>query len=504
MGYTIPGWLDEVLDFIGINFPNVDEDDYREMADAMREFAEKFEGHGGDAHKAFSRLLSSSEGWAVDSMEKHWNQVKVGHLEKLPELARLFADACDALAEIIFWMKTKAEAELAVRAGTVGLSIGLAWVTGGLSAVLGAAEIAAMRQVVKRIIDEAVERIVDEVIAKVTEPVNAKLESMVEDMVLDLAEGAFSMPPADGSGGGGGHDGKGGMHLASAGGNGGGGGGGGGPQKRTRIDHVEFEDGVGKVSRHGGELHTAASDPLGRVKGAFGRSKGRDPFTQVFDSVLHGAIKGSEKALKKISKHITETVPERVKGASRVHKGKDHDVRTKVDAIDAGKHDGGKGGSGKGDDAGRGRRVRDGLKLASAELSQRARALLKKETCGDPIDMANGQMILAQTDVELPGVLPLVLQRTHLSGYDAGRSFGPSWACTLDERLEQDDALGGIWWHREDGSALAYPRLPDLPGDRVGPRRGRTTAPHLRHARQQLRAQCAGPAQWPMATRASS
>jgi hypothetical protein len=35
----------------------------------MREFAEKFEGHGADAHKAFTRILSSSEGWAVDSME---------------------------------------------------------------------------------------------------------------------------------------------------------------------------------------------------------------------------------------------------------------------------------------------------------------------------------------------------------------------------------------------------------------------------------------------------
>lgn len=194
MGYTIPGWLDEILDFIGINFPNVDEDDYREMATAMREFAEKFEGHGGDAHKAFSRILSSSEGWAVDSMEKHWNQIKTSHLEKLPELARLFADACDVLAEIIEWMKHKAEAELAIMAGAVGLSIGLAWVTGGLSAVLGAAEIQAMRQVVKRIIDEAVDRIVDEVIAKLTEPVNAKLEAMVEDMVLDLADGAFHMP----------------------------------------------------------------------------------------------------------------------------------------------------------------------------------------------------------------------------------------------------------------------------------------------------------------------
>ncbi|MFD0396154.1 hypothetical protein ACFQ3Z_44600 [Streptomyces nogalater] len=52
-----------------------------------------------------------------------------------------------------------------------------------------------MRQAVKRIIDEAADRIVDEVIAQLTEPVNAKLEAMVEDMVLDLADDAFSMPP---------------------------------------------------------------------------------------------------------------------------------------------------------------------------------------------------------------------------------------------------------------------------------------------------------------------
>ncbi|MDX2967523.1 type IV secretion protein Rhs, partial [Streptomyces acidiscabies] len=165
--------------------------------------------------------------------------------------------------------------------------------------------------------DEAVDRIVDEVIAKVTEPVNAKLEAMVEDMVLDLAEGAFSMP--DSAGGSGGKGGHGGMQIASAGG-GGGGTGGGGAEKVTRIDHTEFEGGAGKVAWHGGELRVAASSPLGRARGAFGRSKGRDPFTQAFDSVLHGGLKGTEKALDKVAKHITETIPERTRAASRLHK----------------------------------------------------------------------------------------------------------------------------------------------------------------------------------------
>lgn len=473
MGYTIPGWLDDVLDFIGINFPNVDEDDYRDMAGAMREFAEQFEGHGGDAHAAFSRILSSSEGWAVDAMEKHWNQVKASHLEKLPELARLFADACDVLADIIFGMKTKAEVELGVMAASVGISAGLAVVTGGLSALIGAAEVTAMRQVVKRIIDEAVDRIVDEVLAKITEPINAKLEAMVEDMVLDLADGAFSMPPADGSAGSGGvhggHGGHGGMQLASAGGSGGGGG---GAQKVTQIDHAEFEDGAGKVSRRGGELHEAASSPLGRARSAFGRSKGRDPFTRAFDSVLHGALKGSEKALGRIAKHITQTLPDRVKTTSKLLKETDHDIRDRLNAITDGRKDGDKGGGRTRLDSVR--RIPGSMKDALDKARQKAVALAMRRCKTDPVDIASGEMVLSQTDLALPGILPLVLRRTHISGYRYGHCFGPSWASTLDERLELTGS--GAVWAREDGSLLVYPQLPCGPGEEVLPLEGERIA----------------------------
>ncbi|MEV1019984.1 DUF6531 domain-containing protein [Streptomyces sp. NPDC050264] len=490
MGYTIPGWLDELLEVVGISFPNVDEDDYREMATAMREFAEQFESHGGDAHKAVTRILSSSDGWAVDAFEKHWDQVRTGHLEKLPELARLLADACDVLADIIFGMKTKAEIELGVLAATIAAAVATAVLTAGLSMLAVAGEMTAVRVIIKRLVDEAVDRIVDEVLAQITQPINAKLEAMVEDMVLDLADGAFSMPSGDGSGGGSG--GHGGMQLASSGGSGGSGGG--GPQKQTRIDHIEFEDGAGKVSRHGRDLHTAASGSLGRARGAFGRSKGRDPFTETFDSVLDGALKGSEKALGKVAKHVTETVPERAKATSRLHKGKDHDVRDKVRAISTDKNGdgGGRGngngnGRGNGDGKGKGRAdgngdgkggrdprkpENDGLKLNDADLAKQSHGLDKRETRGDPIDMASGQMLLAQTDVDLPGVLPLTLRRTHLSGYTAGRFFGPSWASTLDEHLAESEEFGGLWWYREDGSVLVYARRPDLPGDRVQPAAG--------------------------------
>ncbi|WP_344406184.1 DUF6531 domain-containing protein, partial [Streptomyces longisporus] len=77
----------------------------------------------------------------------------------------------------------------------------------------------------------------------------------------------------------------------------------------------------------------------------------------------------------------------------------------------------------------------------------------------DPIDVASGQMLLEQTDLTLPGVLPLVLKRTHLSDYTFGTWFGPSWASTMDERIEVDIRNKAVW-AREDGTLLVYDQLP--------------------------------------------
>ncbi|MFJ5972896.1 putative T7SS-secreted protein [Streptomyces sp. NPDC093060] len=90
--------------------------------------------------------------------------------------------------------------------------------------------------------------------------------------------------------------------------------------------------------------------------------------------------------------------------------------------------------------------------------------------CGDPVDVASGKMFLPQTDVTLPGVLPLVLTRRVESGYHLGHWFGPSWSSTLDQRLEID--AEGVVFVTEDGLLLAYPHpapgLPTLPSH--GPR----------------------------------
>jgi RHS repeat-associated protein len=130
-----------------------------------------------------------------------------------------------------------------------------------------------------------------------------------------------------------------------------------------------------------------------------------------------------------------------------------------------------------------GRNVASGGRAFSATMGRRARQMMRdarfhaKPAAGrplksDPIDVASGEMVLTQADVQMSGVLPLVLSRTHLSSYRVGRSFGSAWASTVDQRLEVDEA--GIVYVADDGMLLTYP--PASPGGSAvlpveGPRR---------------------------------
>ncbi|MFF5635437.1 putative T7SS-secreted protein [Streptomyces sp. NPDC012825] len=87
----------------------------------------------------------------------------------------------------------------------------------------------------------------------------------------------------------------------------------------------------------------------------------------------------------------------------------------------------------------------------------------------DPIDIATGRMLLPQTDVVLPGSLPLVFRRTFDSTRRSGRWFGPAWSSTVDQRLEID--AEGVVFSCDEGSLLAYPH--PAPGVPVVPTHGR-------------------------------
>ncbi|QFZ73772.1 type IV secretion protein Rhs [Streptomyces fagopyri] len=80
----------------------------------------------------------------------------------------------------------------------------------------------------------------------------------------------------------------------------------------------------------------------------------------------------------------------------------------------------------------------------------------------DPVDLASGRMFLPQTDLAIPGILPLVFTRRTESGCATGRFLGPAWSSTVDERLEIDAI--GVVHVTADGLLVPYPHpVPGLP-----------------------------------------
>ncbi|WP_329622425.1 DUF6531 domain-containing protein [Streptomyces sp. NBC_01255] len=113
----------------------------------------------------------------------------------------------------------------------------------------------------------------------------------------------------------------------------------------------------------------------------------------------------------------------------------------------------------------------DGGSRADQEKNPPSTCKTGKETrCErDPIDIATGRMLLPQTDIALPGSLPLVFRRGFDSSRRSGRWFGPTWSSTVDQRLEIDSE--GVVFSCDEGSLLAYPH--PAPGVPVMPNHGR-------------------------------
>jgi RHS repeat-associated protein len=473
MGVTLPGYLDEALDLIGVSWPNVDEDDYREMAQAMREFADDVDDGAADAHAAIMDLIGANEGMAVEALDRHWSKVKGSHLANLAEAGRLAATALDGVAALIEGAKLAAIAQLGILAAEIAAAVAAAPVTLGLSTLGGLAGTQACRIAVKRILKEVCEQVVEQIVNIAMGPVYEALGSMTGDLVVQLGGNALGVrdgvdlgqtAKAGREGLSEGVDGtksaaKGAMQIDSAGGGGGGSGGGGGG--RFSMDLEAYDRAGTGLTGAGGKIRDRAGGKVSRARSSHGRTRGKDAIADAANAMLDKVIDGIEQGVKTSAKHLDDNMTRGLKTMARNHEDNDRSLAEGIHGI-------GKGG--KGDPSAPG----GGISLASAgkgsgrggrnepSLSGPSRGGQSSggnsgcQTAGDPVDVVSGQMITSATDVRLYGLLPLVLRRAYASGYPGGRLHGPGWSCTVDQRIEID--AHQIHYAGDDAQILHYPR----------------------------------------------
>ncbi|MEU9608563.1 RHS repeat-associated core domain-containing protein [Streptomyces sp. NPDC048057] len=452
MGYTIPEGVDTMLDVVGVGWPNVDEDAYRDMADALREFATDADDDAGAAHGHIQRLLSTGQSESLTALDAHWKKVQ-GKNKDLAGAARIIAGALDRVADIIVARKIAAVGELADLCATVGIALAAAPFTMGLTTLLAGGKIVATRIAFKKILKEMAEAAVAEITATLTQPAVAALESIVTDLAIQTA---MDVTGADGS-----------TQINSA-----GGGGSGGPGGTLGIDHDAHGSTGSRLANVQVSMDGRAKGKIDKAKGHHGRAKGKDSLTAVLDGTIEGVVEKLIKGHKHLGDHVGKKLPDALGQSSKTHKNTDKDVDDRLKKIT---------GSGKRDtDDLTGKRTNpsDPARKHPDDVStnpNRARRAFddadgdRKHSDGpnqdkdrdktddgtDPIDLATGRMYLPQTDVLLPGALPLEFSRRVESGYRFGRFFGPSWSSTVDERLEVD--AEGVVHVLPDGRLRTYP-----------------------------------------------
>ncbi|MGW1146590.1 WXG100-like domain-containing protein, partial [Streptomyces sp. NPDC002454] len=348
MGYTIPEGVDTMLDVVGVGWPNVDEDAYRDMAGALREFADDADEDAGAAHGHVQRLLSSGQSESLTALDGHWKKVQGGNKD-LAAAARLVADALDRVADLIVARKIAAVAELADLCATVGIALAAAPFTMGLTSLLAGGKIVATRIAFKRILQEMAEAAVAEITAVLAQPAVAALENIITDLAIHTVMNVTGQPSGADTGQAPQGSGEG-LRLNSAPGTAGPTGPVGG--KGLDIDHDAHTNTGGKLATVQASMNSRAASKIGRARGHHGRAKGKDSLTAVLDSTIDGVVEKLTKSHSHIGNHIGKDLPDAIGQGSKIHKNTDLDIDGRIKRIDQGSGKGG--GGGRGDDGGGG------------------------------------------------------------------------------------------------------------------------------------------------------
>lgn len=199
MAIELPGVVADFLSFIGINWPNVNEDKVREFGDHVEKFASDLQNTHQCATGTVQQLKSAYQGDTYEQLFATWGRMSSEHMDELLNGCHVVADAMYVGADVIVGMKIEAIVQLTVMAIEFIEAQAAAIETFGASEAIAAALDEAGQQLVKFLEQEMAGYVEGKIIDAAVGPLVTKVESAVEGMVYKGVAGALGVP-ANGSG----------------------------------------------------------------------------------------------------------------------------------------------------------------------------------------------------------------------------------------------------------------------------------------------------------------
>jgi YD repeat-containing protein len=176
MGVVLPPELAWVFDLIDFNWPNIDEDEFRDTAHELRELAKDLENDNGQAKSEIEQMLGANKAPFLENFNALWQKLADGHLQQLGEGLKLLGTGLDISAVVIEGMKVAAIVELGILAAKIIAAQAAAIGTFGASEALVAAQTAFTQQTLKRALKQAVQTVEQQLTQIVEGPAISGLE----------------------------------------------------------------------------------------------------------------------------------------------------------------------------------------------------------------------------------------------------------------------------------------------------------------------------------------
>jgi len=188
----------QLLNFIGVDWPMVNEDTVREVARHVQEFADNIGQAHQDATDTIQKMGSSYQGASYDLLVRRWAEMSSSHMTELLDGCKVVVTALDAAADFIVVQKGVAIGELVVLAASFVADQAAAVATFGLAeAALAAIELAA-RKAVEFLEQQLEQYIIAQVIEAGFKALQPIIERALQGFVFQAASAALGVPPGSG------------------------------------------------------------------------------------------------------------------------------------------------------------------------------------------------------------------------------------------------------------------------------------------------------------------
>ncbi|MGW9078332.1 WXG100 family type VII secretion target [Streptomyces kronopolitis] len=197
MAIELPGQVVSFLQFIGVNWPDINEDKVREFASHVRDFAQKVDDTHKDSTATIKQLEEVYQGASYEALLTKWGQMSDSHMTELVNACHTVADALDIAADTMA-MKLEAIAELTVLAITFVADQAAAVATLGIAEAAEALVIEAAEKLMDYLVQQLEQYIIGQVIEAAIDPLVETVGKAVGGLVFQAAESSLRVSASGG------------------------------------------------------------------------------------------------------------------------------------------------------------------------------------------------------------------------------------------------------------------------------------------------------------------